>query len=103
MTARRHGITPGITPGAGLLVQPTGVDKSLVRDTFTAAQGSIHWSVSPLLSFLTAGQKTKLDTSAIQDDGAVFAVNLALYRTWVSAAPSSKTSVLCQLIRVPPS
>jgi hypothetical protein len=86
----------GIPPGAILLVQPTGGGKSMVRDTFAAAHGGIHWSVSPLLS-LTADQESKLNASAIQDDGAVIAVNLDLYRT-----PKQRSAVLDSIRSLPP-
>eukprot|EP00978_Attheya_sp_CCMP212_P023878 scaffold74070_cov67-Attheya_sp.AAC.1 len=70
----------GIPPAAVLLVCPTGVGKSLVRDTYAAGLGGIHWSISPLLS-LTADQESKINSMVIQDDGAIIAVHLDFYRT----------------------
>eukprot|EP00978_Attheya_sp_CCMP212_P033346 scaffold134081_cov81-Attheya_sp.AAC.1 len=92
MTAKHN----GIPPAAILLVQPTGGGKSLVRDTFAVAHGGIHWSISPLLS-LTADQESKLNASAIQDDGAVIAVHLDFYRT-----NAQRTAVLNSIRSLPP-
>jgi hypothetical protein len=52
-----------IAPGPVLLCQPTGVGKSLVRDTFAVAHGGITWCISPLLSH-AADQLTKLQQQA---------------------------------------
>eukprot|EP00550_Attheya_septentrionalis_P003008 CAMPEP_0198281358 /NCGR_PEP_ID=MMETSP1449-20131203/1336_1 /TAXON_ID=420275 /ORGANISM="Attheya septentrionalis, Strain CCMP2084" /LENGTH=664 /DNA_ID=CAMNT_0043977123 /DNA_START=30 /DNA_END=2020 /DNA_ORIENTATION=+ len=86
----------GIPPAAVLLIQPTGGGKSMVRDTFAAAHGGIHWSISPLLS-LTADQKTKLNKVAIQDDGAVVAINLDFYRT-----SKQRSIVIKKILDLPP-
>ena len=39
----------GVPTAPILLIQPTGGGKSMVRDTFAAAHGGIHWSISPFV------------------------------------------------------
>jgi hypothetical protein len=52
----------------------------MVCNTFAAVHSGIHWSILPLLSH-TADKKSKLNTVAIQDNGAVVAIDLNFYRT----------------------
>jgi hypothetical protein len=58
-----------------LLCAPAGGGKSTARDSFSAGQGFVSWTVAPLLS-LGEDQVIKINPNSATGDGAVVAFHL---------------------------
>jgi hypothetical protein len=65
----------GIPPSPTFLCAPTGGGKSTARDSFSAGQGFVSWTVAPLLS-LGEDQVIKINANSATGDGAVVAFHL---------------------------
>ncbi len=68
----------GVSPGAVLLVRPTGGGKSSVRDVHSVMNGGVSLTITPLLS-LGADQENKINSIAKQTSGPVVAIHLDEY------------------------
>jgi hypothetical protein len=84
----------GIPPSPTFLCAPTGGGKSIARDSFSAGQGFVSWTITPLLS-LGEDQVIKINANSATGDGAVVAFHLDHY-----PHPPQQRDICARILRI---